>query len=191
MLHGTGSTEREILSLADAIDPEAAVLAPRGRVRENGAARWFRRFAEGQFDVDDVIARAGELAGFVAWARQEYGLGSDEMDARPLSAVGFSNGANIALALAVLHPDTVTRALAFSGMYPLGDRELASPLPDSRILLLNGESDPMAASSSVDRLEAELLRVGAGVERVTRSGGHGITAEEIEKAQAWLRAEAR
>ncbi|QWT22666.1 alpha/beta hydrolase [Subtercola sp. PAMC28395] len=191
MLHGTGSTEREILSLAAAIDPEAAVLSPRGRVSENGAGRWFRRFGEGQFDVDDVIARAGELAEFVIWARHEYSLGSTEMDARPLIAVGFSNGANIALALAVLHSETVTRAMAFSGMYPLGDRGLPSPLPNSRLLLLNGESDPMAPSSSVDRLDRELLRVGAGVERVTRGGGHGITAEEIERAQAWLHAEAR
>ncbi|GAA0993805.1 alpha/beta hydrolase [Subtercola frigoramans] len=185
MLHGTGGNEREILSLADAIDPEAAVLAPRGRVSEHGATRWFRRIAEGQFDVDDVNVKAAELAEFVAWARQEYGL-APGMDARPIIAVGFSNGANIALALAVLHPETVTLAMAFSGMYPLGNRELPLPLPDSRVLLLNGEADPMAPSSSVDQLETELLRAGAGVERVARSGGHGITAEEIEKAQAWL-----
>jgi phospholipase/carboxylesterase len=181
MLHGTGSNEHDIASLGAAIDPSAAILAPRGRVSENGAARWFRRFGEGQFDVDDVIFRAGELAEFVAWAREEYALGM-----RQLVAVGFSNGANIALALALTHPEAVSRAIAFSGMYPLGDRETDSDVTGSSVLLLNGRADPMAPSTSVDRLDAQLRLKGATVERVTRDGSHGITEGEIAAAREWI-----
>jgi phospholipase/carboxylesterase len=183
MLHGTGSDEREIATLAERLDQTAATLAPRGRVNENGALRWFRRLSEGVFDVDDVIARAGQLADFLGWARSEYGL-----ERRPLVAVGFSNGANMALALAILHPDVVTRVIAFSGMYPLGERELPRDLPAISVLLLNGDSDPMAPAPSVDRLVAQLTTRGAAVERITRPGGHGITAEELETARRWLSA---
>jgi phospholipase/carboxylesterase len=36
ILHGTGNSEFDILTLADEIDPAAAVIAPRGRVTERG-----------------------------------------------------------------------------------------------------------------------------------------------------------
>jgi len=183
MLHGTGSTEKEIATLAERIDPTAAVLAPRGRVSENGATRWFRRLAEGVFDVDDVIVRAGELAGFLGWARSEY-----ELEGREIVPVGFSNGANIALALAILHPSAAPRAIAFSGMYPLGERDAPDPLDRSSILLLNGSSDAMAPAASVDRLADQLAARGAQVERLTRPGGHGITEEELAAARRWLAA---
>ncbi|CAN5428944.1 alpha/beta hydrolase [soil metagenome] len=181
MLHGTGSSEEEIAGLAARIDPAAAVLAPRGRVSENGATRWFRRLAEGVFDVNDVIVRAGELAEFLGWARAEYGLKD-----REIVPVGFSNGANIALALALLHPGVAPRAVAFSGMYPLGDRDAPNPLVQSSVLLLNGASDAMAPPASVDRLADQLAARGAQVERVTRAGGHGITEEELVSARRWL-----
>lgn len=181
MLHGTGSDEHEIATLAARIDPTAAVLAPRGRVNENGATRWFRRLAEGVFDVDDVITRADELAEFVTSARARYSL-----EDRQLVAVGFSNGANMALALALLRPELVTRTIAFSGMYPLGDREAPNRLEHSQLLTLNGAADLMAPTASVDRLTEQLLRQGATVERVTRAGGHGITEEEVATAQRWL-----
>jgi phospholipase/carboxylesterase len=75
MLHGTGSNERGIASLAGALAPDAGILAPRGRVQEHGTLRWFRRRGEGVFDVDDVIARSRELAAFIGAARDHHGLG--------------------------------------------------------------------------------------------------------------------
>src|ERR1700722_9986994 len=66
LLHGTGGDENDLLPLAPMLDPDAAVLSPRGKVLENGAPRFFRRLAAGVFDLDDLRFRAGELADFVA-----------------------------------------------------------------------------------------------------------------------------
>ena len=181
MLHGTGATEHDLLGLAAALDPAAAVLSPRGRVSENGMNRWFRRLSEGVFDLDDVERRADELAEFVAQAREQYDLGE-----REVVAVGFSNGANIGLATALRHPLTLPRAVAFSGMHPLPGRDLAASLGSTAVLLLNGDSDPMAPSASVDTLEAMLTERGARVQRERRAGGHGIAEAEVAAATAWL-----
>ena len=116
-LHGTGSDERDIAQIAGILDPTAAVLSPRGKVSESGMLRWFARRGEGVFDVDDVVFRSGELVSFLEWARDSYRLGH-----RQIVAVGLSNGANIALATALLNPSSISRVIAFSGMYPLGDR---------------------------------------------------------------------
>ncbi len=97
LLHGTGGDEDDLLPLGRALSPGAALLSPRGQVLEGGAPRFFRRLAEGVFDEADLVRRAGDLAGFVTASREAYGI------AAPL-AVGFSNGANIAAALMLLHP---------------------------------------------------------------------------------------
>lgn len=206
MLHGTGGNEREISGLADALDPNAAVLSPRGRVQENGLNRWFRRLSEGVFDTEDVVQRADDLAGFLVWARRFY-----ELENRRFVAVGFSNGANIALATALLHPVVLPRVIAFSGMHPL-DREWAAPsarvtslahtaagmehtiderlavsdLAASAVLLLNGRSDPMAPLASVQKLVTLLNQRGAQVQQELRPGNHGITQSDVACAVSWL-----
>jgi phospholipase/carboxylesterase len=172
-LHGTGGDEHQMAPLVDALLPGAGVLAPRGRVSEGGANRWFRRLAEGVFDVDDVEARADELAAAVA---------SDG----PAVAIGFSNGANMALATAIRHPDVVPAVVAFSGMYPFGDREITTDLTGLRVLVAGGSADPMAPRASVDRLVAALEAAGADVTRAERPGGHGIAEADLAAARDWL-----
>ncbi len=181
LLHGTGGTEHDLIPLVEELAPGAGYLAPRGPVQEHGMNRWFRRFGEGNFDVDDVVRRSGELAGFLEWARAHYGIGD-----RQLVAVGFSNGANIGLATTLLHPEAVSTTVAFSGMYPLDDRSVEADLSGSSIALFNGRADAMAPIDSVVRLGSVLESRGAAVDRNVREGGHGIHPSEIGAAAAWI-----
>ena len=52
--------------------------------------RFFRRFAEGVFDLEDVQARAAQLASFVASASTEYGFAAANG-----YALGSSNGSEL------------------------------------------------------------------------------------------------
>jgi phospholipase/carboxylesterase len=182
-LHGTGGNEHDSLQLAHVLLPGQPVISPRGRVSENGMNRWFARAAEGVFDVDDVIVRAGDLASFISDALTHYGVAS-----RPVVALGFSNGANIGQALALLHPAVVNTVVAFSGMYPFGDRDPIGDATGVKIFSAGGESDPMAPDASAHRLVAVARSHGADVTRVVRPGGHGITQAEIDQASDWLAA---
>src|SRR5919106_2243449 len=121
LLHGTGGDESDLLPLGEALLPGAARLSPRGKVLENGMPRFFRRLAEGVFDLDDLRRRTQELADFVEAAAAAYGLG----ERRPV-AVGFSNGANIAAAMLLLRPGVLSGALLIRPMVPL----VPDTLPD-------------------------------------------------------------
>ena len=182
-LHGTGGNETEVATLAQHLDPNAGVISPRGRVSEHGMTRWFARVAEGVFDVDDVIARSAELAAFIRAAREQYGIAD-----APITAVGFSNGANIGTATALLHPETLNRVVSFSGMYPFGDRDPIGDASSVELLLLNGAADPMAPSASVEHLVLRAEAHGATVERHIRAGGHGIDMSDVAAAREWLAA---
>ena len=178
-LHGTGADERQGLELARLLAPGQPVLAPRGSVREGSAARWFRRHAEGVFDVDDVVARAAELADLVAEARSAYALGD-----REILAVGFSNGANMALATTLLHPSALPETIAFSARWPLGDRVPTDELAGTRITMLNGDADAMAPLADVERTVREALLRGSDAVSHVRPGGHGLDARDLDAARA-------
>ena len=65
LLHGTGGDENDLIQLGQMLAPDAGLLSPRGTVLENGAPRFFRRLAEGVFDIDDLHARTKDLVAFV------------------------------------------------------------------------------------------------------------------------------
>ncbi|GAA1237514.1 alpha/beta hydrolase [Prauserella halophila] len=180
LLHGTGGSPDDILALGKELRPESTMIAPAGPVSENGAARWFRRLAEGVFDVEDVIVRAGELAEFIDAAREYYGLAG-----RRLVAAGFSNGANIAAAVAMLRPDVLSEVVLFSAMSPLPEPP-ADRLEGTRVFLANGRHDPMAPLDSSERLVRTFRDRGAEVTERWHPGGHQITVDGLEAAREWL-----
>lgn len=180
LLHGTGGNEDDLIPLGQALAPGAPLLSPRGQVLENGMPRFFRRLAEGVFDLEDLKLRAGQLAHFVAQARDRYGLG----DMAPV-AVGFSNGANIAAALLLLHPGALSAALLLRAMIPL----VPDPLPalnDVRVLIAAGRSDPIVAPSQGQALADLLARAGAEVTIQWSHGGHALTREDLEAGERWM-----
>ncbi|MDT7725823.1 MAG: phospholipase/carboxylesterase [Actinomycetota bacterium] len=180
LLHGTGGGPDDLVGLARELSPRSALLAPVGPVSEHGAPRWFRRLAEGVFDYEDVVERAGQLADFVAKAGETYGL-----TGRRLVAVGFSNGANIAAALTLLRPDVVREATLFASMMPLPESP-ALDLTGTRVFLSNGERDAMAPLDSNDKLVASLRDHSAEVTTHRHPGGHQITLDGVEAAKTWL-----
>lgn len=180
LLHGTGGDEGDLLALGPHLSPASAVLSPRGRVNENGMNRWFRRLAEGVFDEADLIARAGELAGFVGEAADEYGF-----DPTRVVAVGFSNGANIAAALLLLHPRVLRGAVLFSAMLPVRPGALPD-LSHAGVYMSSGRVDAMAPPDEAEALAELLTDAGAAVTLDWHDAGHHLGPAQLPAARAWL-----
>lgn len=180
LLHGTGGNEDDLLELGRQLAPDAALLSPRGKVLENGAPRFFRRLAEGVFDLEDVRLRAGELAAFVECALKEYAI-----EKVRVVAVGYSNGANIAAATMLLHPGRIHAAALLRAMVVLEP----SPLPDlsgSAIFISSGVLDPIVPDSHVTGLADIFRRAGASVELKRQQASHGLVQSDIFDCRDWL-----
>jgi len=183
LLHGTGGNEHDLLPLGRSLSPGSALLSPRGRVSEHGAARFFARLAEGVFDPAEVARRTQELAEFILAAAQTHAL-----DLARLTAVGFSNGANIAGSLLLLQPGTLGAAVLIRPMIVLDRPAAAGSLAGRRILLLNGSFDPLVPADQPPRLAALFRAGGAEVALEVHPASHGLARADIEKSQAWLAA---
>ncbi|HEY4217282.1 MAG TPA: alpha/beta hydrolase [Gemmatimonadaceae bacterium] len=180
LLHGTGGDENDLIQLGQMLAPDAALLSPRGTVLEHGAARFFKRLAEGVFDLEDLRARTDDLIAFVAAAAAKYGF-----DANQIVAVGFSNGANIATSILLTSPVTLSAAVLFRPMVPFVPEERV-PLVGKRVFIGAGEDDPIVPRDHPYRL-AELLQLcGAEVTTVWQPGGHALTRADVSKAYEWL-----
>jgi phospholipase/carboxylesterase len=180
LLHGTGGDENDLVPLGRELAPGAAILSPRGKVSEYGAARFFRRLAEGVFDHEDLVFRTHELAGFVEAAAEEYGF-----DPSKIVAVGYSNGANIAASLMLLHPGLLRAAVLFRAMVPF-EPEVVPDLSGMPVFLAAGRMDRMVPPQNTERLAEILREAGADLDLRWSNTGHALTYEEAAEAKEWL-----
>ncbi|MCW5940356.1 MAG: alpha/beta hydrolase [Fimbriimonadaceae bacterium] len=179
MLHGTGGHERQLLGLADSLLPGAPVLSPLGQVREGTAPRFFRRFAEGVFDFDDLRGRTHELADWLAEAYQEYAVSPK------VCAVGYSNGATVAASLLLMRPETLSGAVLLRPSVPWVPEELPD-LSDKTVLLAGGRHDTIVDPTQADRLFEVFTRAGARAEHAWAEAGHELTQGDVEAARDCL-----
>ncbi len=180
LLHGTGGTEDDLISLGRELLPGAALLSPRGKVLENGMPRFFRRLAEGVFDQKDLALRTAELSQFVKIAKEAYGIGNHAM-----VAVGYSNGANIAASVLLTVPGVFQGAVLLRAMVPFVPS--APPvLEDVAVLLAAGERDPIVETGNTDLLQSILDSAGAQVTLYRHPGGHELGHDDLLAARRWL-----
>ena len=178
LLHGTGGDEDDLLPLGRLVAPGSALLSPRGKALERGMPRFFRRLAEGVLDEDDVRFRAGELADFVAEACAAYRL------AAPV-AIGFSNGANVAAAMLLLRPATLSGAVLLRAMAPLREPPKVD-LTGKPVLLLSGQSDRVIPAELAARLASTLAEAGAVLQHKLLPTGHQLSQADAALAKDWL-----
>ena len=180
LLHGTGGNEQDLIPLAYELDKSAAILSPRGKVLENGITpRFFRRLAEGVFDIDDLKFRTNELADFVIDSSKTYNF-----DLQHVIAVGYSNGANIAASMLLLRPEILSSAILFRAMVPLVPQTLPN-LSDKRIFMSSGLYDPIVSRQEAERLFGLFKEAGAKVSLSWQESGHELTMDEIRNAKEY------
>lgn len=178
LLHGTGGDEKDLLPLADIIDPNANILSVRGQVLENGSNRFFRRLAMGVFDLEDLVFRTKRLKEFVDWAADHY-----HFDRNRVVAIGYSNGANIAASMLFHYSDALQRAILFHPMVPI--RKELPNLTGVGVFISAGQNDPICPPEESQQLSELLSSAKAEVHLSWQPGGHRLSMEEIIEVKAW------
>jgi phospholipase/carboxylesterase len=180
-LHGTGGDENDLLPIARSLAPGASVLSPRGKSVERGAFRFFARIAPGVFDEKEIRARASELAEWIGAVVKERGL-----DPTRVYALGYSNGANIATALMLLHPGVITGAVLLRPMAVIRPEPLPA-LADAPVLLVAGDQDQTMAPGEAAKLGRLLAEAGAAVDFAMQEDvGHELTPQDFSLVKRWL-----
>lgn len=181
LLHGTGGNENDLVGLGKEIDGAANILSVRGNVLENGMPRFFKRLAEGVFDLEDLQFRTEELKNFIDESAKKY-----EFDRDNVVAIGYSNGANIAGNLLFEYENVLKGAILHHPMVPRRGVEIPA-LPGAPVFIGAGKNDFMCPAAESEELRDLLQNVGAEVELFWHSYGHQLTQDEVQAAKEWYK----
>ena len=178
LFHGTGGDENQFFDLGRQLLPGARIVAPRGDVSESGALRYFRRFAEGQFDMVDLALRTAAMAQFVAAQTREP-------RPSPVVALGYSNGANIIANLLFERPDLFDVAVLMHPLVPFVPKGQAG-LAGKNLLITAGRGDPICPPPKTEELNAYFVAQRAATALFWHDGGHEIRQDELAAVATFL-----
>jgi phospholipase/carboxylesterase len=186
--HGRGTEERDLLGLADMLDPERRlrVVAPRAPLSLPGSPgyHWYLVPRVGFPDHDSFHAARAALAELHDELWEETGVGPERT-----VLGGFSMGSvmSYAMALGADRP-AVAGILAFSGFVPGVDgwEPVFEDRLGTRAFIAHGRRDPIIEVGFAQRAR-DLLEAG-GLDVTYRESdlGHQIDPTDLADATAWL-----
>lgn len=176
--HGTGGTAAQFHGAAQALVPGARVISPEGDVSEGGAQRFFRRRAEGVYDMDDLARRTGAMAAFIEAEIEEAGAGE-------VIGMGYSNGANILASVSFVAPHLFGTLALMHPLIPWAP----GPQPGlamTRVLITAGRDDPICPPELTQGLADWYTAQKADCTLAWHPGGHEIPQSEVDMVREFI-----
>jgi len=188
--HGRGADERDLLGLADVLDPQRRlhVVTPRGplSVPGWGGYHWYTVPRVGYPDPDTFGRAYASLAAFHDEVWERTGIAPERT-----VLGGFSMGSVMSYSLGLAGERPVPAGiLAFSGFIPsvegwqpdLGSR------PELPVFIAHGRRDPIMDVAFARRADELLTAAGLPVSYHESDAGHHIDPSHIPSAIQWLAA---
>ena len=193
LLHGYGATGNDAIDIGrtwqDRLPDTAFVSphAPEPSAQVPFGRQWFGRSSDPYERWNGATAARPALDGFLDSELTRWNLPPSA-----LALVGFSQGAVMALHVALRRAVTPLAVVGYSGMLVVpndGPMENIAPEITARppVLLVHGDSDAMIPLPVVFRSAERLAALDVPVEWHILSGvGHGINAEGLDRGSAFL-----
>lgn len=180
LLHGRGSRETDIITLADNLPAGPSYAAVRAPLAEGPGFAWFANRGIGR-PVSESLAET--MAWFGEW------LETVAPAARPVILVGFSGGAAFAGGLILNDPERFAGAAILHGTLPFHAGVPTTPdrLHGTPMFVAQGDADAV--------MPAELLKStwsyltdgsGAQTVGVRSAGGHSIGQDDVTALARWI-----
>ncbi|MDI9915631.1 hypothetical protein [Rhodococcus sp. IEGM 1379] len=180
LLHGRGSNERDILSLAPHLPGDAAYVAVRAPIAEGSGFAWFANRGIGRPQAASLEATMGW---FREWLDAVAPLG------RPVILVGFSGGAAFAGGLILDDPARFAGAAVLFGTLPFDAGLHVEPgrLAHLPVFVAQGDQDHVIPAELLYRTWDYLLgQSGAPTEAHRDPGGHALSGAVVSALNQWI-----
>ena len=185
LLHGFGADEHDLLPLAHELDPRLRAVSLQAPLSLGGGARAWFNLTMGprgmSFDAQEVRAGVEAAVGAV----EEIARSSP----RPI-LLGFSQGAGMALSVALRRPELAHAVVSLSGVLRALEPPDLAPADKLRgfpVFAAHGFQDPIVPLALGRGIRDELQRLGIALEWHEYPMGHTIIPQELADLRVWLR----
>ncbi|MBS1978970.1 MAG: prolyl oligopeptidase family serine peptidase [Bacteroidetes bacterium] len=188
LLHGVGSNERDLFSVAGKLPEDFLVLSLRGPYRI-GPQRyaWYQvDFKSGKPAIthDQEAASRELLMNFIEEMGERH-----QFDPQRIFIGGFSQGAIMSLSLGLIHPELFKGIVAISGRLPEELRAEFAPsneLSGLKVFVAHGTHDRVLTIDYARKLRSFLNGFGVSSFYKEYNAGHGISGEMLQDLNEWL-----
>jgi len=111
-------------------------------------------------------------------------------DPEQLWALGYSNGANIAGGVLMLHPEFLAGAILLRPMQPLADNPVFPTSRKQPVFFSSGKHDPTVDPTATDHYSKLLENNGFRVSRHDLEAGHQLTQQDVRLSVQWYQSQA-
>lgn len=178
-LHAVGGTEQDLVPQIQAIDEEAGILSPLGKIEEEGKHRFFNHERDGVLDEEEIKPSAKEMVQFMNKASDEHNFSREQ-----LVWVGHSNGANLISSIMLLYPEVIRKAALLRPRVTVIPHNLPS-FADVFVLLAIGKQDEIVNQESNDKLIRLFQQCGAVVELFQNEAIHELNDADFSVVKSW------
>ncbi|HZJ87117.1 MAG TPA: dienelactone hydrolase family protein [Erysipelothrix sp.] len=180
LFHGTGGSSAELLGLGQYLNKDATLIGIDGEVFENGMRRYFERYSNGSFNLESLKANTDKV-----YEKIKLILKKENLEDATISALGYSNGANLLLNLMREYDDNAFDNLLL--FHPSPARE-DDPFiqKDVEVFMTSGKQDPFITKDEFKQLQKALKKADNTVKTFTHDLGHQLIHEELEEAKRFL-----
>lgn len=173
LLHGTGGNERDLMSIAHYVDPQATFIGIRGNVEEQGMLRYFARNEDGTFDMRSLAQETYNLKNAI-----DTIIENNQLNDKNLRVLGYSNGANIMQSM------MKEFELPFSAYYllhpSLTRSDEAFKTQTGKVFISSGDNDPYISSENFNSIVTKLEAASIEVHAYRHQKGHALIQEELD-----------
>ncbi len=186
LLHGVGSNEHDLFSLADQLPKEYYVLCPRGKFTLTaGSYAWYNvDFSKGKpvFNKQEELQSRAAILTFLKQVKEKYGF--DE-----IYLGGFSQGAIMSCSIGLLHPEKIKGVICLSGRILQEirmDVKDTSELRKLKIFVAHGTQDATLNIAFAREAKIYLERLHTLLSYHEFEMGHQVNAEVLKALNKWL-----
>lgn len=188
LLHGIGSNEADLFSLAPQLDGRFRVISARAPVVLGaGAFGWFNIEFTPEGLVADVAQARSSLAALAKFLDEL--VAAYRVDPRGVYLLGFSQGAMMSLSLMLAHPSKVAGVVAMSGRLP-ADALAGLAEPDALVglpvFVTHGIYDPVLPVESGREIRDRLSSLPVELTYREYPMGHEVSLESLRDVARWL-----
>lgn len=183
-LHGRGSNERDLISLAEYLPENLLWISPRGTFDLGpDSYEWFQITQIGKPDSARLANTLKSIDTFIDEIIANY-----PVDKNKLYLLGFSQGSIVSLSYALTKPQRVAGIIAQSGYIPheSGLQIDETEIKGKSFILTHGVQDPMLPVDWARRSRDTLNKLETNLEYHEFNMGHNISAESLTVINAWM-----
>lgn len=183
MLHGWQGDENSMWIFANKFPADYWIVAPRApHLAPQGGYSWSMPGA-GWPSVDLLRASAAALLDLLeTWPR------ANSLDGSSVDVIGFSQGAAMAFALALLYPARVQKMAVLAGFAPDGAEQVLAPgrFNGKKLFVAHGAKDDKVPLAQARRTVQLLEQAGAQVDYCESNMAHKLSVDCLKALEAYL-----